>query len=77
MKYINKLGKEGKLTVRNNEDRGKPEHALKKDQSLDEAAVCLKCQLTRCSGEKKCYCKEADRRKVEEARKVSDDGTGD
>ena len=75
MKYVNQLGKEGKLTVHQSEDRGKPEYALKKERSLGEAPVCLECQHVRCSGEKKCFKKEAERRGVEKE-KDGMDGCG-
>lgn len=44
MKYVNQLSKEGKLTTRPNEDRGKGEQQILKDTSLYQAAVCLQCE---------------------------------
>ena len=50
MKYVNQLAKEGNLTTRHNEDRGKPERCLIKDKSLRQAAVCLNCKRRECVG---------------------------
>lgn len=55
MKYVNQLAKEGKLTTRHNEDRGKPERCLIKDKSLRQAAVCLNCKRKECVGSKRCF----------------------
>ena len=55
MKYVNQLAKEGKLTTRHNEDRGKPERRLIKDKSLRQAAVCLNCKRRECVGSKRCF----------------------
>ena len=60
MKYINQLSKEGKLTTRPAEDRGKGERALIKDTSLHQADVCLHCRKKECtSGSDRCYAREA------------------
>lgn len=61
MKYINQIGKEGKLTVRKNEDRGKTERLMLKDSSLHQAYVCLHCEKRKCIGTAKCFGEEAAR----------------
>lgn len=55
MKYVNQLAKEGKLTTRHNEDKGKSERCLIKDKSLRQAAVCLNCKRRECVGSKRCF----------------------
>lgn len=55
MKYVNQLAKEGKLTTRHNEDKGKSERCLIKDKSLRKAAVCLNCKRRECVGSKRCF----------------------
>lgn len=62
MKYVNQLSKEGKLTVRKNEDRGKAERLMLKDKSLHQAYVCLHCEKPKCIGSERCFGKEAARR---------------
>ncbi len=61
MKYVNRLSKEGKLTVRRNEDRGKVERLMLKDSSLQQAYVCLHCEKPHCVGTDRCFGKEAAR----------------
>ena len=55
MKYVNQLAKEGKLTTRHNEDKGKSERCLLKDKSLQQAEVCLNCKRRECVGSKRCF----------------------
>lgn len=62
MKYVNQLSKEGKLTVRVNEDRGKSERPLLKDTSLHQATVCLQCEKKNCIGTDRCFGREAKKR---------------
>lgn len=41
MRPYNGIVQDGKLTVRKNEDRGKREHPMLKDRTLEQADVCL------------------------------------
>lgn len=59
MKYVNQLSKEGKLTTRPVEDRGKGERPLIKDTSLHQAAVCLQCTKKNRIGTDRCFGREA------------------
>lgn len=62
MKYVNQIHKEGKLTVRKNEDRGKRERLMRKDKSLQKAYVCLRCEKEECAGTETCFAKEERKR---------------
>lgn len=62
MKYVNQIGKEGKLTVRKNEDRVKRERLMQKDKSLQKAYVCLHCEKEKCVGTETCLAKEERKR---------------
>lgn len=59
MRFINQIKKEGKLTVRKNEERAKREYLLHRDSSLHQAYVCLHCEKTKCVGTDRCFGKEA------------------
>ena len=62
MRPYNGIIQDGKLTVRKNEDRGKREHPMHKDRTLEQADVCLHCQKPDCKGEELCYERQAKKR---------------
>lgn len=62
MKFSRELQSTGKLGVRKNEDRGKPERQVLKDTSLHQAAVCLQCEKKKCIGAERCFREEAAKR---------------
>lgn len=60
MKFSRELQSTGRLSVRKNEDRGKPEHAVLMDKSLYKAAVCLQCTKKKCVGTERCFREEKE-----------------
>ena len=55
MKFSRELQSTGRLSMRKNEDRGKPERAQMKDQSLQQSGICLSCKKPDCCGTCKQY----------------------
>jgi hypothetical protein len=62
MKFSRELRSTGRLSLRKNEERGKPERKVLKDTSLHQAAVCLQCVKTKCIGAERCFREEAAKR---------------
>ena len=48
MKFYRELQSTGRLSIRKNEERGKPERAQMKDQSLQQPGICLSCNKPDC-----------------------------